>query len=98
MRNDTDVELAAIDSETCFVSTIRYDGKLDEKTDCYFQCALLYTTIDGRRFIRIHNFSIPVTSVLIDLFRHVEADCVINMMAKKSKTFFFVPHLFRRVF
>jgi protein transport protein SEC24 len=64
---------------------VQYDGKLDDKMDCYFQCALLYTTLDGHRRIRIHNLSLPVTSVLANIFRNAELDCITNVMAKGGK-------------
>ena len=85
MRNNTEIELAAIDCEKCFISIVCFDGKLDEKADCYFQCALLYTTINGRRLIRIHNLSLPVTSVLTNVFRNAEMDTVMNMISKAGK-------------
>jgi protein transport protein SEC24 len=85
IRHATDIEIAGMDNRNCLISIVRYDDKLDDKLDCYFQCALLYTTIDGHRLIRIHNLSLPVTSVLSQIFRHAEMDSIVNMIFKAGK-------------
>ncbi|KAJ1930098.1 COPII coat Sec23p-Sfb3p heterodimer component, partial [Linderina macrospora] len=61
-----------------------YDGKLDEKQDVYFQVALLYTTSDGQRRIRVHNLAIPCTTLIGNMFRHSEVDASMNLVAKMA--------------
>ncbi|KAI8594780.1 Sec23/Sec24 trunk domain-containing protein, partial [Dissophora ornata] len=82
MRNSTDLELAGIDSEKAFGVLVKHDGKLDEKTEASFQVALLYTTADGRRRVRVHNFSTPVTTLLGNVFRWADMDTTINFLSK----------------
>ncbi|KAF9383024.1 COPII coat Sec23p-Sfb3p heterodimer component, partial [Mortierella sp. AD011] len=82
MKNSTDVELAGIDSEKAFGVLVRHDGKLDEKTEASFQVALLYTTADGFRRVRVHNFSTPVTTLMGNVFRWADMDTTINFLAK----------------
>lgn len=84
MRNATDLELAGIDSDKAFGALLKYDGKLDEKTDAYIQCALLYTTSSGQRRVRTHNLSVTVTQLLGNVFRHAEMDTTVNFLAKKG--------------
>lgn len=41
---------------------------------CIVQCALLYTTIDGQRRIRVSTLSLPCTTILSNLFRSADLD------------------------
>src|SRR5688572_6746148 len=84
MRNTTDVELAGIDSDKAFGALLKYDSKIDEKTDAYIQCALLYTTSSGQRRVRTHNLSVSVTTLLGNVFRHAEMDTTVNFLAKQG--------------
>ncbi|PKK64784.1 hypothetical protein RhiirC2_665880 [Rhizophagus irregularis] len=84
MRNTTDIELAGIDSDKAFGALLKYDGKLDEKTDAYIQCALLYTTATGQRRVRTHNLSVSVTTLLGNVFRHAEMDTTVNLLVKQA--------------
>ncbi|KAG0317714.1 COPII coat Sec23p-Sfb3p heterodimer component [Dissophora globulifera] len=82
MKNSTDLELAGLDSEKAFGVLVKHDGKLDEKTEASFQVALLYTTADGRRRVRVHNFSTPITTLLGNVFRWADMDTTINFLSK----------------
>ncbi|KAF9158383.1 COPII coat Sec23p-Sfb3p heterodimer component [Actinomortierella ambigua] len=82
MKNSTDVELAGLDSEKAYGVLVKHEGKLDEKTEASFQVALLYTTADGRRRVRVHNFSTPVASLLGNVFRWADMDTTINFLSK----------------
>ncbi|KAF9973898.1 COPII coat Sec23p-Sfb3p heterodimer component [Actinomortierella ambigua] len=82
MKNSTDVELAGLDSEKAYGVLVKHEGRLDEKTEASFQVALLYTTADGRRRVRVHNFSTPVASLLGNVFRWADMDTTINFLSK----------------
>ncbi|KAG0253224.1 COPII coat Sec23p-Sfb3p heterodimer component [Mortierella polycephala] len=82
MKNNTDLEIAGLDSEKAFGVLIKHEGKLDEKTEASFQVALLYTTVDGRRRVRVHNFSTPITTSLGDVFRWSDMDTTLNFLGK----------------
>lgn len=84
MRNSTDVELAGIDSDKAIAFTLRHDGKVDEG-EAHLQCALLYTTANGHRRVRIHNIRVPVTSNISNLFKQADLDTSMNVLAKQSR-------------
>lgn len=84
MKNSTDIELAGVDSDKAIGVIVKYDGKLDEKIEASFQCALLYTTVTGQRRVRVHTLSIPVTSLLTNVFRYAEMDTTINLLGKQG--------------
>ncbi|KAG0291342.1 COPII coat Sec23p-Sfb3p heterodimer component [Linnemannia gamsii] len=82
MKNSTDLEIAGLDSDKAYGVLVKHDGRLDEKTEASFQVALLYTTADGRRRVRVHNFSTPVTTLLGNVFRWADMDTTINFLSK----------------
>lgn len=85
MRNSSDVELASIDSEKTVTIMLQHEsGKLDEKLDVCFQAALLYTRPNGERRIRIHNLSVPVTTLAGSVFKFADLDCLVNVLAKQA--------------
>ncbi|OZJ02131.1 hypothetical protein BZG36_04584 [Bifiguratus adelaidae] len=84
MRNSTDVEFAGIDCDKAFGVILKHDGRLDEKTESSFQCALLYTTATGQRRVRVHTMSVPVTTLLGNVFRYAEMDTTVNLMSKQA--------------
>ncbi|KAJ3330366.1 COPII coat Sec23p-Sfb3p heterodimer component, partial [Gonapodya sp. JEL0774] len=86
MTNSTDVQLAGIRSTTTLAASIQYDSKLDEKADAYFQVALLYTTTEGSRRIRVMNLAVPVTSQIGNVFRYADMDTTVNYLMKTSAT------------
>ncbi|PVU99142.1 hypothetical protein BB559_000970 [Furculomyces boomerangus] len=84
MRNHVDVELSGITSDTAIGVSLKHDGRLDEKDNVYFQVALLYTTSDGRRRIRVHNMAVPCTTLIGNMFRYAEIDTSMNLIAKMA--------------
>lgn len=90
MRNSSDVELAQLDSEQTVTVMLQHEGgKLDEKLDVCFQAALLYTRPNGERRIRIHNLSVPVTTLAGNVFKFADLDCLVNVLAKQAVMYSF---------
>ncbi|CAK7340908.1 unnamed protein product [Dovyalis caffra] len=73
-RIPTDIDLAAIDCDKTIMVTLKHDDKLQDGSECAFQCALLYTTVYGQRRIRVANLSLPCTNNLSNLFRLADLD------------------------
>lgn len=84
-RNVTDLEFGTIDSDKAIAAKIKHEAKLDEKSDAHFQCAVLYTSAAGQRRVRVHNLSVPVTSLLANVFRFADMDTTITYIAKDCK-------------
>lgn len=85
-RNVTDLEFGSIDSDKAIAARIKHEGKLDEKMDAHFQCAILYTSAEGYRRVRVHNLSVPVSSLLVDVFRLADLDTAIAYTAKECES------------
>ncbi|KAI8017070.1 Protein transport protein Sec24-like [Camellia lanceoleosa] len=83
-RIPTDVDLPAIDSDKTLMVTLKHDDKLQDGSECAFQCALLYTTVYGQRRIRVSTLSLPCTSLLSNLFRSADLDTQFACFLKQA--------------
>ncbi|XP_078131864.1 protein transport protein Sec24D isoform X1 [Sander vitreus] len=84
MNNTTDVEMAAVDCDKAITVEFKHDDALSEETGALMQCALLYTTINGQRRLRIHNLSLNCSLQLSELFKSCETDSLINFFSKSA--------------
>ncbi|XP_053198960.1 protein transport protein Sec24D [Scomber japonicus] len=84
MNNTTDIEMAAVDCDKAVTVEFKHDDALNEETGAFIQCALLYTTINGQRRLRIHNLSLNCTSQLSELYKSCETDSLMNFFAKSA--------------
>ncbi|XP_069561249.1 protein transport protein Sec24D [Brachyistius frenatus] len=84
MNNTTDIEMAAVDCDKAVTVELKHDDTLSEDSGALMQCALLYTTIDGQRRLRIHNLSLNCSLQLSELFKSCETDSLINFFAKSA--------------
>lgn len=77
-----DIELAGMQRNQSLCVELKHDDKLNENSKVYIQAALLYTTRQGQRRIRIHNLSLSVCTQYSQLFTSCELDTLVNYMAK----------------
>ena len=83
MKNATDIECAGIDSLKSIVATLVHDGTFDERQEVYIQAALLYTTADGHRRVRLHNLALACSSQLSTVFKNASLDTAVCVMTRK---------------
>ncbi|GAA5909830.1 hypothetical protein JCM6882_002689, partial [Rhodosporidiobolus microsporus] len=83
-RNVTDLEFGTLDADKAIAARIKHEGKLDEKQDAHFQCAALYTSATGERRVRVHNISVPVSSLISNVFRAADLDTTITQITKDA--------------
>ncbi|XP_066536541.1 protein transport protein Sec24D [Hoplias malabaricus] len=84
MNNTTDIEMAAVDCDKAVTVEFKHDDTLSEETGALIQCALLYTSINGQRRLRVHNLSLNCSSQLSELYKSCETDALINFFAKSA--------------
>lgn len=84
MSTYTDMDLAGIDEDKAFAAVLKHDSKLDVNRGVSFQCALLYTTKQGRRRVRVHNLQLAVTNQIADVFRSGDEDASIGVIFRKA--------------
>lgn len=82
--NQTDYQFAALNCDQSFAVTFIYDSKLSENEMVSFQCAVLHTTTEGERRIRVHNLALRVTSAMANVFRMADFDALVQFFCKKA--------------
>ncbi|OAD76143.1 hypothetical protein PHYBLDRAFT_123428 [Phycomyces blakesleeanus NRRL 1555(-)] len=83
MQNATDIELAGIDADSSIGFSLKYDARLKDTEELYFQCALLYTTTSGLRRVRVHTLCLPVTGSMHSIFKHADVEVSLSLISKK---------------
>ncbi|KAF5093105.1 hypothetical protein D0Z00_004245 [Geotrichum galactomycetum] len=83
---DEDPILGNIDSHSTIGVLFNYDGKLDPKLDVHFQSALLYTSSNGERRVRVTNLLASVTEQFKPAVNFVDLDATMGIIARDSIT------------
>lgn len=63
---------------------IEYTETLPENSFVYVQTALLYTAINSKRYIRVHNLRLKTTKEINEIFTNCDIECIVNSMLKRS--------------
>jgi len=84
MSNTTDMELAALNCDMSLACEIKHDDKLTEEDGVYIQAALLYTSVSGKRRLRISNLSLNTCDNMGELYRNCDLDTMVNFLAKQN--------------
>jgi protein transport protein SEC24 len=85
LRGTDLLALPGIDCDKAFSFQLTSDDSTVFNTNMVtIQAALLYTTSSGERRIRVHTASIPITSILAELYDRVNTNALINILAKQS--------------
>lgn len=77
-----EVELAGLDQFSTFCFTLRNDATLKDEDKVHLQLAVLYTTCNMERMVRVHNLSLVASSNPTSIFRYTDLDTVTCTLAK----------------
>jgi len=81
--NPTDVYLPAIDADKALLANIVHTEKLQPGTECFVQAALLYSTPDGARRVRVHTLALPVTDNVANVFKGADLDAYMCYLSRR---------------
>lgn len=81
-QNALDMDLPGIDADKAFVAELTYEDKLEGKDFAYLQSALLYTTRDGQRRVRVQTLRLSVANTIANVFRSADLDATVNVMGR----------------
>jgi protein transport protein SEC24 len=74
--------LPACDADKTFAVEVAHEDTVLTGTTAYIQCALLYTSSEGERRIRVHTLAMPVVGDLVDLYKASDAGATAALLAK----------------
>jgi protein transport protein SEC24 len=78
----TESEISALNSQLTFMYTLRNDSSLKDDEAVYFQLAMLYSSPDMRRLVRVHNLQLVASLSPQQVFRNADLDCVATVLCK----------------
>lgn len=91
--DSAELELASIDSSTTVAVLLEHKiggitntldaGKKDSPM-VFFQSAVLYTTLTGKRRVRVSTIGLPTTKVAADVFRSADLGAVATVMTRQA--------------
>mmetsp|Transcript_11937 Transcript_11937/g.48085 ORF Transcript_11937/g.48085 Transcript_11937/m.48085 type:complete len:1025 (-) Transcript_11937:50-3124(-) len=84
LANGSDMCLAVVDADKSMAVYFKHDSDIPEDSKAAVQCALLYTTADGHRRIRVHTLSLAVTAAMPNLFTSSDVETVVNLMTRRA--------------
>ena len=76
--------LPQIDCDKSIVVHLKHDEKLPDNSEACFQCALLYTTQEGERRVRVHTLCLPTSTQLNSMYRGADLDTHVAVVLKKG--------------
>eukprot|EP01125_Pyxidicula_operculata_P016955 TRINITY_DN5895_c0_g1_i3.p1 TRINITY_DN5895_c0_g1~~TRINITY_DN5895_c0_g1_i3.p1 ORF type:complete len:883 (+),score=236.06 TRINITY_DN5895_c0_g1_i3:49-2697(+) len=82
--NETDLSAPIISADSSYAFEFEYDDVLKEDRGALFQMAILYSTPDGYRRIRVHNIKISVTNQINKVFKSADLDTIVNLLARQT--------------
>jgi Sec23/Sec24 beta-sandwich domain len=74
-----DLVIPALDCDKSVTCMLRHDERLPAGGMAFLQAALLYTTPDGHRRVRVHTLALPVASSLGSVFRGADLDTTLQV-------------------
>jgi protein transport protein SEC24 len=85
LRSPDLMSLPVTDSDKAYVVELRSPANKDvAQPFVTIQAALLYTSSEGERRIRVHTTVVPVVSSLLDLYKASQSSAIINLVAKQA--------------
>lgn len=83
MQRSSDLmALPAVDCDKAFAMQLTLEDTLLTTQTAYFQSALLYTSSNGERRIRVHTAAAPVTSDLNEMYRGADTGAIVMLMSR----------------
>jgi protein transport protein SEC24 len=71
-------------ADSSFALDMAYDEPMLAAQAITVQAALLYTSSNGERRIRVHTMVLPVTQSLPEMLETIDIDCMVNILAKQA--------------
>lgn len=85
-RVPAELELGVLHADSAFGVALQHASRraMDEREYAHLQCAVLYTTVDGRRRVRVLNVAFQVAALAGNVFRYADIDATVCFLAKEG--------------
>ncbi|MCO5549252.1 hypothetical protein L7F22_002719 [Adiantum nelumboides] len=82
LRSSDLMALPAVDCDKAFAMQLTLEETLMTTQTAYFQSALLYTSSNGERRIRVHTAAAPLVSDLNEMYRSADTGAVVMLIGR----------------
>jgi len=82
LSTDVDADIPVISCESTLAVILQHDDKLPEDSCVYVQAALLYTTRDGERRVRVHNVAMRASLDHSAIFKGLDCDAIVGTLTR----------------
>lgn len=80
-----ELTFANLSSDNSFSVELDHKGTLSPRAYAYLQCAVLYTSVDGHRRVRVINLALNVVELAGSVFQFADMETVVCHFAKEGK-------------
>lgn len=77
-----------LSADASFSTELEHTGRLSPREYAHVQCAVLYTSVEGQRRVRVVNLAMNVVELAGNLFQFADLETVVCHMAKEGETQF----------
>jgi protein transport protein SEC24 len=88
LPDPTTPTFGVLDSDQAFSASFSHTAALPPHQHAFIQCAVLHTTVDGRRRVRVINLAVQVAELAADVFRFADMDVVVAYFMRQCKSIF----------
>ena len=81
------------DADQAFSVSFSVTGALSTHQYASIQCAVLHTTTDGHRRVRVVNLALQVADIGANVFRFADMDVVVALFVRQCKFYFYPARL-----
>lgn len=83
-RNPTDLDFGILDADKSITVELEHAGTLDPRGHAYLQCAVLYTSVEGKRRVRVLNTALSVVELAGNVFQYADMETTLSFFAREG--------------
>ncbi|KAK4685909.1 protein transport protein SEC24, partial [Tremellales sp. Uapishka_1] len=83
-RSLTDLEFGTLDESKAFAAILKHEQRLDDKAPAFVQVAVLHTTKEGQRRVRLLNMHLGTTGMIGHVFRFADMEASVAVFIKDA--------------
>lgn len=84
-NSTTDLAFGTLDADKALSVSLEHSRALDGRQYACLQSAVLYTTRDGQRRVRVCNLALQVATLAGDVYRYADMDAVVAHLVRECE-------------